>query len=634
MVKNKNSSAYWIKQLSEEEEKHKSFRKNASDTYKVYSTRDVADAEVSKKPIINVLDRVVECQMGAVFSATPRPIISKRFQQEGERQGDDKLAQVLERQIKYLLDKESFYQRARLAVLDFRISDLGVIFLRYDDEEKTISEQQQTEFGIIEIEKVIPIKQTIYPEVIAPKSFRWQPCKSWDDCEWIAVSHELTSKEFKEQFPEADMSDIEPSGMAGNKLRVYEIWSKKNEEVIYISQGSAKILKIDHELYEFFDGFPTPEPMWLNISSDKLIPSPEYLSYRQQAEELNRVVKRIRDISNSIKDIIIGDKSAMSDYEKVFKSSKNGHFISIDLTKYLGQGGTPNINNLLSYPDYTTKINLLTLLTAQKKELQDDIYQQSGIFDLMQGVSVASETATAQDIKEGHGSLRISQQRNSASNYMRGLIEKMVDIIVNRFTLSNLKAYTGVELNEQVDQYTTISDFIPEGMTGYLIDIETGSTVARDKRGEQKQINEAIQTVSASLQQLQPLVTSGFITMEFMQGLFSSVTKGFPQLRHLDDEISGLANNWNTSQKTAQEMQQLQQQIQQLTEQNQALALDNQKHTDATNTQRLADAEKKLAEAEETRIDTAQKANKMFVDPMAYQDEHQAIGMNQIPVNV
>ena len=639
MVKN-NKAAYWIKQLDEEEEKHKSFRKNAHDTFKTYSTRDCRDTEVSKKPALNILDRVVECQMGAVFTSIPRPVISKRFQQEGKRQSDDKLAQVLERQVKYVLDQNSFYSRLRLAVLDFRIADLGVIFLRYDDDEETIQAQQETELGIEIIEKTIPVNQSIYPEVIAPKSFRWQPSKSWDDCDWIAVSHELTSAEFKSQFPDSDMSKVEPVGMAGKKFRVYEIWSKSKEQVIYISKGSDKILKSDHELYEFFDGYPTPEPMWLNISSDKLIPSPEYLSYKEQADDLNSIIKERKAIRKSIKDIVIGDKSAFADFQKVFKSSKHGHFIPLDLTKYAMQGGTPNINNLLTFPDYTSKINLLGLLAQEKKDLQDDIYQQSGIFDLMQGVSTASETATAQDIKEGHGNLRISQQRNCVANYMRAIIEKTVDIIVNNFTLSNLKNNTGVELNNQVDPYSTISDFLPEGMIGYLIDIETGSTIARDKRGEQRQIGEAIQTITGSLSALQPLVQSNFITMEFMQGLFSAVTKGFPQLRNLDDEISGLSNNWDTNKKTQEQIQQmqqesqgLQQQIQQLTEQNRALAAENLKNSEASNAVKMADAEKKMAEAEETKVDTAQKANEMLVDPYAIVDEQQAIGMTQQQVS-
>jgi hypothetical protein len=77
------------------------------------------------------------------------------------------------------------------------------------------------------------------------------------------------------------------------KAGVWEMWSKSQNKVVWVSEGCDVVLDegAPHLTLEGF--FPCPKPAYATVQRRSLIPVPDILFYKDQLEEINELTARI-----------------------------------------------------------------------------------------------------------------------------------------------------------------------------------------------------------------------------------------------------------------------------------------------------------------------------------------------------
>lgn len=115
-----------------------------------------------------------------------------------------------------------------------------------------------------------------------------------------------------------------------------------------------------------------------------------------------------------------------------------------------GKGGAPIV-----YLPIEQVMKTIEGCIALRKQLIDDVYQITGISDIMRGEGDKDETATAQNIKSQWGSVRIRDRQNELAKFARECYRIGAEIIADKFQpetllkMANMSLPTEAELQQQ-----------------------------------------------------------------------------------------------------------------------------------------------------------------------------------------
>ena len=118
----------------------------------------------------------------------------------------------------------------------------------------------------------------------------------------------LSKREWRERFgKKQDFITDSQDEIGGDekqragKASVWEIWCKGENLVKWVSIGHPKILD-EGPPHLAFDGFwPCPKPVYATLTTDNLIPTPDYRYYQDQAQEIDDLTDRIGRIQDQLK---------------------------------------------------------------------------------------------------------------------------------------------------------------------------------------------------------------------------------------------------------------------------------------------------------------------------------------------
>jgi phosphoserine aminotransferase len=114
----------------------------------------------------------------------------------------------------------------------------------------------------------------------------------------------------------------------------------------------------------------------------------------------------------------------------------------------LGQG----IKDAIAWMPVKEIAEALVAIVGLRKTLIDDVYQITGISDIVRGQGQASETATAQEIKTQWGSLRIRKLQRQVERCVRDVFVIAAELICSKFSPQTLQSMTGIAILPPVAQ--------------------------------------------------------------------------------------------------------------------------------------------------------------------------------------
>jgi hypothetical protein len=531
----------WITRLEKEKKAHEVFRRQAEEAEK--ASRDDGDERNS----FNILWSNNLIVRSAIYASTPKPDIRRRFQKPNPEEKE--LARMVERAISYNIDSNDFESPSNAAVKDYVDVGLGVPRAFMDVQTEVVGEDEEGE----PLEQIV--SQTVGIEHIPWRHFHWEPGKPWNAVDWVAFESWLPRKEVEKEYGvKIDSgSDEHMNRREADKyteeVQVYEIWDKKNRKVIILAPTHEKVLEERDDTLGLQGFYPIPRPMFLNLKSDELIPKPDYEFVRPQVMELNGITKRIKSLGAQIK--AVGYYDAANKSLGSLMASPDGTYKPVD---NLNASTEHNPDKAMVHVPMQEKIIVLRELEMQRESVKNQIYEVTGISDIIRGSSKASETAAAQSLKGQWATRRLAEKTGEVARTFRDIFRIWAEIICEHFSPEILTLQTGVEITENMVRMMK-SDI----GRSFAIDVETDSTIAQDDYENRQQTMEMVEVILAKMEQVIPAVQAGALPVEFVQEVLLMVVNTHKHGKQLEDAIMELGPHLQGMIQFQEQMQQLQQ---------------------------------------------------------------------------
>ena len=611
----------WLKKLAHEKKCHKDFRDRSKVVEDVWRRTDF------DKPLyVPLYWQVVNIEHVGVYSNQPVPDVRPRNDPQNPTMR--KVAKVIQRALAYCVDQPSFDANMHRAVDDFLALSLGVIRVKVDSiiNENTVDvpifenitqpnpadpygqmpeafppNTQQVQVGTEQQTEETIGDQFVRWEFTPWSCFGWEPGNNWKNTEFIYFRHPMTQKEIIARFGRPVSATKEDSDNNLNTWKsktydIYEIWCKRKREVIFLAEGENEPLEVIHNPLELKDFFPCPEPMMMNLCSDKMVPQADYDYIEPYDVELNNLQERRMGLLDQIRASGAYD-SGLPELAEMFEND-DGEYTPIDnlMQRLSAVGG---LDVALTHLPIADKSAVLQQLTEQITFVRGQVDEVLGISDIVRGVTAASETATAQEIKGRWVGIRLTRKRETVQYTCREMMRIMSQILASHITPENLMRMTQMQLSEQELQLMQ-DDILME----FAIDIETDSTVAKDEQREMQTKQEMLNGVAQYSQSVLPMVAQNQMPSGVASSILRSALAPYTKYdRNLEEELATLPQTMQQLQGLNQQLQQTQQQLQQSQQESQnwqMVATDLQnKATEAAAAQKQADAGKKRAETAE-----------------------------------
>jgi hypothetical protein len=219
------------------------------------------------------------------------------------------------------------------------------------------------------------------------------------------------------------------------KAGVWEIWCKSENKVIWVTEGVDETLDEDKPHLELQDFFPCPRPAYATVQRRSLIPVPDMLFYKDQLEEINELTGRIGALSDAlqVRGFYPAGAGELGDAIETAIKSTVGNQVLIPISNWSLLGGASAKDTIVWLPIDQVATTIVQLVEL-RKQLIADVYEITGLSDIMRGATEASETATAQQLKSQYGSVRIKDRQNELARFARDLVRISAEIMSENFT--------------------------------------------------------------------------------------------------------------------------------------------------------------------------------------------------------
>lgn len=589
--------SYWLDEIKQAAQRESDYRKEGREIMKLY------EADKKTPAPFNILYSNTETLLPALFSAIPRPVIERRFKD------DDPVgklaAQAGKRMLEFLIDTNmEGYQTFGEALEDGTFNALlpgrGEIQVKYDATFKQLAEPEPPDSDDTAPAKGEPIeyaeKEKVCVETVVWDRVYYGYANQWHKVPWIAYEFYLTKEEVTslldataakkltyttERSKSEDDEDAGRDQKLGNRktARVYQIWDKTGGKKIRYIAPTYKEDQLDEQddplgLTGFFN---MPRPLQFVKKSSNLVPTAPYLLYKTQAQELNRITKRINKIVEAVRARGAYDGALGELMKKIFDGDDNA-LIPADTPGALAS--EKGFQNAIWMIPVEVLVSVLNQLYQARLACKQTIYEITGIADIMRGSTNASETLGAQQIKNQWGTLRLKRTQREVARYARDLMRMMLELAATKFSeetwagMTNLPFITTAQKQQLDQQAQALTQMIIPGQPtnpqqqqqmqqlqmelqkpvwgqilqllrddfqrAYRIDIETNSTVEPEAAEDQKAITDLLVAVSQTLQSLSPLVQSGAMPFQAAQGLLLFIARRFRFGSQIEDYLQDM----------------------------------------------------------------------------------------------
>lgn len=498
--KNGELAADWKLQIELAERRNEKWEKRCERIVKRYRDErpDVDGVGSNGQRRMNIFWSNVQTLKPSIYGREPVPIAERRFL---DRDVVGRVAsQILERAMRYEMGDCGFHESTEQAILDYLTVGRGVAWLRYkpiegpassladrgddqlsdragepvgesDDGPAPDAERDDEELGpdqTREEPRNKLLSASLEVDYVPWKDFLHSKARFWKENEWVARRHYMSRKDLIDSFgkktgediplemtPEDDANGRSHSGRAPDsmpdsmkKAIVYEIWFKPERKVYFIAKGYDKLCEEPREDPLNLEGFwPCPRPLFATMTNDTLEPVPDYLEYQDQALEIDDLTNRIGLLIKALK--VAGVYNAANKgIARIFDEGHENQLIPVvDWAAFVGTGA---MDGAIQFVPIKEISDVLLALFEARDKIKQDLYEITGIADVIRGQSDPRETATAVATKGRFGSLRLQDRQATVARFCRDLIRMMGEIIAEHFPDETLITVSGALYDEGI----------------------------------------------------------------------------------------------------------------------------------------------------------------------------------------
>lgn len=455
----------------------------------------------------NILWANVETLKPTVYSHTPKPVVRRRYL-DADPIGRE-AADVLQRALTAAIDEYDFDGAIENVRDDLLLAGRGVARVEYEPViGRRPAKEGETPDGEDDDGAYIEAIERQYVKCcyVYWRDFIVSPARTWKDVRWLGFRHLMTAEDLKREFPgkhvertvdatpntDRQKRSDDPPDMF-KRAEVWEIWDKDSRKRLFVSDGAKEILREEEDPLKLEGFFPVPEPVYAVRTSDNLVPIPEYTMYQDQAQEIDQVTVRIDKLVSALK--VRGFyPAAVKEMADLLGHGDDAKLWPVADWEGLMQQGGGSFDKLIAILPIETIANVLAGLAAHREQLKQEIYELTGISDIVRGSSKEQETATAQRIKGNYAQVRMTPRSRPMQKFIRDLLRLKAEIMAEHYTPETLARMVGKPIRPEVMMLLK-----NDKLRDFRIDVETDSTVAPDEEAEKQAVNELLTSVTGFL---------------------------------------------------------------------------------------------------------------------------------------
>lgn len=457
----------------------------------------------------------------SIYARPPVPVVAARF--KDKKPIIRHAAEILERSLMTSFDQEDINETMIGIRDDLAISARGVTWLRLEDYEG----------------------EKVCYDHLDRKDFLHDPARKWKEVNWVARGTHETMQEMRERFEETSGDEFlkaayedrkaDTEDQSGDKkARVWEIWHKAKGVVVWVAEGCEKVLDIREPFLDLHGFFPCPRPAYGTVERGTLKPVPDFVYYKDQVEEINELTARISALSESLRMkgfYAGGNEDIASAIETAIKQQDN-NAILIPVPNFAAMGGAGLRDSIIWLPVAEVAAVIMQLI-GLRKQLIEDVYQITGISDIMRGNTDANETLGAQQLKSQYGSVRVRDRQGELIRVARDVTRIAAEIIAENFgteTIMQMCQYddvpTQAKLQEQMMQVQQQIQGIQAQIQQASMNPQIVAQAQANPEQAQQMLQQAKQQIEQGQQKLQQM--QGELTFEkVLEFLKSERTRPF-----------------------------------------------------------------------------------------------------------
>ena len=517
---------FWRDELHRHKEDFRKFHEQGNKIIKRF--RDERKDSANSDARFNIFWSNVKTLKPAVYSRPPKVEVSRRFKDQNDI--GRTAAIILERVIDYELRQYSDYHTSLSNAVDDRLlPGRGVAWMRYEPKIETVEEPQITddvesggyesadapydqETNALAGEAPEPLERVTDERTVVDyvywEDFAHLPARTWEEVTWVARRVYMAQEEGVERFgdtfkevplthsPDKDGED-KSTTEALKKAVIWEIWCKSSKKVYWIAEHFDKILDEKEDPLELEGFFPCPKPIYSTVTTNSLVPVADFKMYQDQADEIDDITGRIQHLTRALKvmGIYAADEPSLA---RLMKEGNDAVMVPVtNWPAFVEKGGLQGAVQFMPLGELVAALQQLYQARESCKQL---IYETTGISDILRGASVASETATAQQIKSQFASIRLNEMKDDVARFARDLLRMKAEIICSKYQPEIILTASGIA-------YTPDAQFAAEAIAllkneplrNFQIDIETDTLVQLDEQADKQSRIEFLTATGAFL---------------------------------------------------------------------------------------------------------------------------------------
>lgn len=594
----------WVKEIELYEAKAEQWETKSKKILRRY--KDERNARETKESRYNVLWSNIQTLLPALYSKNPKPDFQRRFLDA------DPVGRVacliLERATSFTLDKEDFFLTARQCVTDRLLPGRGTVWIRYvphfaKPEDDSLGEQIGNEGFEIdddananqapnvpqESSDEQPITDVEYEEIdidyVHWSDFGHTIARTWQEVRAVWRICYLTRDELKERFGDElgrrIPLDYKPEDLKGQevteyqqKARIYEIWDKTTKKVYWLSKGMlTETLDERDDMLGLQNFFPCPRPMLPNHANDTVIPVPDYAMYQDQANSLDDLTSRCKLLSDALRVAGVYD-SSVPGLQQILAGGYDNRLVPVDSWAAFAEKG--GVQGAIAFIPMQEIAETLQSLYETREKVKQDLYEITGMADIIRGSTDPDETYGAQKIKSNWASIRLVDMQAEVQRFARDVVVMIAEVLSNQFeitTLAEISGYPLMTMQEKqiAQQIKQLGGDLPDdmqkpfeeptweqvdellrnaNMRHFRLDIETDSTLKMDQMQEKADRTElltAIGTFMKSAEGADPII------MPLLGQLLMFAIRAFPVGKQMEAALQETVEALEKKAKQAQD---------------------------------------------------------------------------------
>jgi len=651
----------WREEISMAEKEFEEFHRKGRDTVRRF--KDERDAIDNAERKYNIFTANVTILQSSLYAKIPKVSVGRRFGQQM-----DDVARVASMMLQNCIMQDidepecDFDQVMKDAIEDRLVPGMGTAWLRLetDTEERELEEQSDPLTGEV-IQEAATYEAITRQEVIIEhvfwEDFLYSPCRTWKERRWVGRKVYMDQDALVERFGEDKGKRIaldynpktstensnEPQNEILQKAIIYEIWDRQKREVVWLSKGFPELLDEKPDPLHLEDFEPCPKPLFALTTTSNCIPTNDFVLFQDQYNELDQVNNRISLLVSACKVVGVYDSSSTG-IQRMLQQGTENTLVPVDNWAMFAEKG--GIKGVVDWLPLDMVIAALERLRQAREDIKGQIYELTGISDIVRGDTKASETLGAQKLKAGFASVQIQKKQDEVARFAQDVLRIKGEIICRHvepeqmLQMSNMMFYMDGQNAPLIHQAIQLLKGDHEQFE-WRVNVQADSMAMVDYASQKQEKVELINAVATFLQsaattlkavppaapmlfQVLKFAISGFKGSQEMEGV---IDQGIDAIMKDLQEQKAKAENTpppevikaQTDMKTAQQKAQMDQQSKQ-----QELAI---KQQEAQLNAQVRQTEAQMnAQTEQTKLGMKQQEHEM---DMAFKVQEHQMDMQQ-----